>query len=79
MAGAKKDRDILCKIAKTDENASNIAELGIGTCHFLPRENRGTSLDFARYGTAHIALGRNNDIGGETMSQIHQDVLMVAD
>jgi leucyl aminopeptidase (aminopeptidase T) len=76
MAGEKKDYDILWKIATTDENASNIAELGIGTCHFLPRENRGTSLDFARYGTAHLALGRNNDIGGNTMSKIHQDVLL---
>jgi leucyl aminopeptidase (aminopeptidase T) len=76
MTGAKKDYDILWKIAMTDENASNIAELGIGTCHFLPREMRGTSLDFARYGTAHFALGRNNDIGGNTMSRIHQDVLI---
>jgi leucyl aminopeptidase (aminopeptidase T) len=76
MIGAKKDYDILWKIATTDENASNIAELGIGTCHFLPREMRGTSLDFARYGTAHLALGRNNDIGGNTMSRIHQDVLI---
>lgn len=76
MKGAKKDYDILWKIATTDENAANIAELGIGTCHFLPREMRGTSLDFARYGTAHIALGRNNDIGGNTMSRVHQDVLI---
>ncbi|MEW6185579.1 MAG: aminopeptidase [Thermodesulfobacteriota bacterium] len=76
MKGAQKDYDLLWKIATTDENASNIAELGIGTCHFLPREMRGTSLDFARYGTAHFALGRNNDIGGQTMSRIHQDVLI---
>jgi leucyl aminopeptidase (aminopeptidase T) len=76
MVGAKKDYDILWKIATTDENASNIAELGIGTCHYLPRPLKGTSLDFARYGTAHIALGRNNDIGGATMSRIHQDVLL---
>jgi leucyl aminopeptidase (aminopeptidase T) len=76
MVGAKKDYDILWKIATTDENASNIAELGIGTCHFLPRPLRGNSLDFARYDTAHLALGRNNDIGGTTMSRIHQDVLI---
>lgn len=76
MSGDKKDYDILWKIATTDENASNIAELGIGTCHFLPREMRGTSIDFARYGTAHLALGRNNDIGGNTLSKIHQDVLI---
>jgi leucyl aminopeptidase (aminopeptidase T) len=76
MEGAQKDHDILWKIATTDEGASNIAELGIGTCHFLPHPLRGTSLDFARYGTAHLALGRNNDIGGQTMSKIHQDVLI---
>jgi leucyl aminopeptidase (aminopeptidase T) len=76
MTGDKKDYDILWKIATTDENASNIAELGIGTCHFLPREMRDTSLDFARYGTAHLALGRNNDISDNTMSRIHQDVLI---
>lgn len=76
MEGAQKDHDILWKIATTDEGASNIAELGIGTCHFLPREMRGVSIDFARYGTAHLALGRNNDIGGQTMSKIHQDVLI---
>jgi leucyl aminopeptidase (aminopeptidase T) len=76
MIGAKKDYDILWKIATTDEGASNIAELGIGTCHYLPRPLKGTSLDFARYGTAHLALGRNNDIGGNMMSRIHQDVLI---
>jgi len=76
MIGAKKDYDILWKIATTDAGAANIAELGIGTCHYLPRPLKGTSLDFARYGTAHIALGRNNDIGGQMMSKIHQDVLM---
>lgn len=76
MAGDKKDYDILWKIATTDAGAANIAELGIGTCHYLPRPLKGTSLDFARYGTCHIALGRNNDIGGQMMSKIHQDVLM---
>ena len=76
ISGAKKDVDRLWQLAKTDENATNIAELGIGTSYILPRPLSGSSLDFARYGTAHIALGRNNDIGGNTMSLIHQDVLM---
>ena len=76
MEGAKKDYDILWGIATTDEGASNIAELGIGTCHFLPYPLAGTSLDFARYGTAHLAIGRNNDIGGNTFSKVHQDILI---
>lgn len=78
ISGAKKDTDRLWKLVRTDENASNIAELGVGTSHVLPRPLSGSSLDFARYGTAHIALGRNNDIGGNTLSRIHQDVLMNA-
>jgi leucyl aminopeptidase (aminopeptidase T) len=66
------------KIVLHDENASNCAaELGLGTSHTVPRILCGDSMcDYARSGNVHIAVGRNNDIGGETFSQIHIDVLM---
>lgn len=55
----------------SDENASNCAaELGIGTGHNSPRRSRGGP------GTVHIAVGRNNDIGGATFSQIHNDLVI---
>jgi leucyl aminopeptidase (aminopeptidase T) len=59
------------ELLATDENASNCAaELGIGTSHNSPRHSRGG------LGTVHIAVGRNNDIGGNTFSQIHYDLLI---
>ena len=70
------DADRLRKIAATDENASNIAELGIGTSHTIPRIYRATRRDGGITGSAHIAIGRNNDMGGQTWSQIHADGLM---
>ncbi len=76
ISGPAPDGDRLRKIAATDENAALIAELGIGTSHIIPGEMKGTTQDFARLGTVHIAIGRNNDIGGKTWSRIHQDGLM---
>ncbi len=76
IAGSPQDVDWLHKVAATDENATNIAELGIGTSHIIPLPMQGTRRDAARIGTAHIAIGRNDDIGGKTFSQIHIDSLM---
>lgn len=76
ISGSKQDADRLRKIIATDENASNIAELGIGTSHIVPLPMLGTRRDAARIGTAHIAIGRNRDIGGKTWSRIHQDGIM---
>ena len=70
------DADRLRKIAATDENASNIAELGIGTSHTIPKIYRATRRDGGIEGTIHIAIGRNNDMGGRTWSRIHADGLM---
>jgi leucyl aminopeptidase (aminopeptidase T) len=70
------DADRLRRIATTDENASNIAELGIGTSHTIPKIYRATRRDGGIAGTIHIAIGRNNDMGGRTWSRIHADGLM---
>jgi len=65
------------KLLATDENASNCAaELGIGTSHIAPKDLMGGLSDYGLAGTIHIAVGRNNDIGGETFSQIHKDLLL---
>lgn len=65
------------KLLAKDENASNCAaELGIATSHTIPKDLRGGVWDYAIAGTIHIAAGRNNDIGGETFSQIHNDLLL---
>ena len=42
----------------------------------LKHNSKVMPRDGARIGTAHVALGRNNDIGGETLSDVHMDALM---
>lgn len=76
VKGYKPEVERLQKVLSKYENASNIGELGIGTSHTTPLPIYGIRRDAARIGTAHFALGRNNDIGGNTWSEIHWDVLM---
>jgi leucyl aminopeptidase (aminopeptidase T) len=76
VSGNAEKVDLLKKILATDENANNIAELGIGTSHIIPVEARDTARDGARLGTAHIGIGRNDDMGGKTWSAIHIDAML---
>jgi leucyl aminopeptidase (aminopeptidase T) len=76
VLGSTPEVDRLRKVLATDANATNIAELGIGSSHIVPGEMKGSTQDFARLGTVHIAMGRNSDMGGKTWSRIHQDGLM---
>ena len=69
---AKKIREI---IKAADENGNNIAELGIGTNHTL-KQLTGTIGDKMMIGTAHLAIGKNINIGGQTYSNIHHDGVM---
>ena len=67
----------LKRLLAMDENASNCAaELGISTSHTIPKDLRGGVWDYGIAGTIHIAAGRNNDIGGQTFSQVHIDLLL---
>ena len=74
----REDADKFRQLLRLDENAVNCAaELGIGTSHLVPKSLGGSFLlDYSVVGTFHIAVGRNNDIGGQTHSTLHQDVLM---
>jgi leucyl aminopeptidase (aminopeptidase T) len=76
IKGYQPEVEKVSKVLDTYENANNIGELGIGTSHIIPLPIYGIRRDAARIGTAHFALGRNNDIGGNTLSEIHWDMLM---
>ena len=76
ISGVKADIGKLNAALSGYENASNIAEFGIGTSHIVPLPMRGNRQDAARLGTVHFALGRNNDIGGNTLSKVHWDMLI---
>ncbi|MBI4330768.1 MAG: hypothetical protein HY673_05775 [Chloroflexi bacterium] len=76
VCGGSEEAGRFREIFSTRENSSNIAELGIGTSHIIPMPVLGSRKDAGRLGTAHIGVGRNDDIGGTTWSQVHLDVLM---
>jgi leucyl aminopeptidase (aminopeptidase T) len=76
IEGYQPEVEKVSKVLDTYGNANNIGELGIGTSHTIPLPIYGIRRDAARIGTAHFALGRNNDIGGNTLSEIHWDMLM---
>lgn len=59
---------------QADENATNVAELGIGTvANQLPV---GANIDKRLIGTAHFGLGDNYTLGGSVRSNMHLDALM---
>jgi len=70
------DAEKFRQLAATDENASNIAELGIGTSHTIERKYLATRIGAGIPGYVHFAIGRNSDIGGNTWSRIHADGLL---
>ena len=75
IEGAEEAEKIKAIIDAADENGKNIAELGIGTNHTL-KHPTGTVGDKMMKGTAHLAIGKNVNIGGQTYSNIHHDGVM---
>ena len=75
IEGAEEADKIKAIIKGADNNASNIAELGIGTNHTMKIPS-GTVGDKMMIGTAHLAVGKNINIGGQTYSNIHHDGVM---
>ncbi len=75
IEGAEEAAKIQAIIEAADENGNNIAELGIGTNHTL-KHTTGTIGDKMMKGTAHLAIGKNINIGGQTYSNIHHDGVM---
>lgn len=75
IEGAEEAAKIRAIIEAADQNGNNIAELGIGTNHTL-KNITGTIGDKMMKGTAHLAVGKNINIGGQTYSDIHHDGVM---
>lgn len=71
ITGGPQARQLRDIVAGADANATNIAELGIGTCRI--GQVRGTSQDKALIGTAHLGIGHNHSLGGTVVSNIHLD------
>jgi leucyl aminopeptidase (aminopeptidase T) len=61
-------------IARSDKNATNIAEFAIGA-NPAARITGVINEDKRRLGTVHIAIGDNKTLGGKVRSNIHYDIL----
>ncbi len=67
--------DYLRNIIKREENAGNIAELGIGTNE--KAKVKTNILEAEKIlGTCHVALGDNSSFGGKVKANFHLDLLI---
>ncbi len=75
ISGGKEAEMLKQIIREADENATNIAELGVGTNHIF-KNFTGTIGDKMVLGTVHLAIGKSINIGGKVMSNIHHDAVI---
>lgn len=64
-----------CAQAQGDANWSQLGEVGLGANPRVDQLTGSMLLDEKKYGTAHIALGDNTDMGGQVKSNIHYDMV----
>lgn len=64
-----------CARAQNDANWSQLGEVGLGANPRVKQLTGSMLLDEKKYGTAHIALGDNTDMGGQIKSNIHYDMV----
>ena len=75
-ARAERGQELLAAALATDEGASYLGELGIGTNAGIDRPTGSTLLDEKMAGTVHLALGRSYpETGGTNVSALHWDLV----
>lgn len=60
---------------QNDPNWNNLAEIGLGANRRIRRLTGVSLLDEKKFGTVHIAMGDNMDMGGALESLIHCDMV----
>ena len=66
---------IECALPQEDDNWAKLGEVGLGANPRVAQLTGSMLLDEKKYGTAHIALGHNIDMGGQVKSSIHYDMV----
>ncbi len=64
--------------SKDDPYWGNLAEIGFGTNPLVEKLTGNPLLDEKKWGSIHIALGSNKDMGGEISSKIHCDMVSLS-
>lgn len=73
---ASKGEELLREIIKTDDGASMVGEVAIGTNYGIDRFTKNMLFDEKMGGTVHMALGKSyGKSGGKNVSAIHWDML----
>lgn len=73
---ASKGEELFTEVLKTDDGASILGELGIGTNYNIKRFTKNMLYDEKIGGTIHLAIGNGfPDSGGENESSIHIDMV----
>ena len=77
-ATAGKGEEFLKKMLASDEGASRLGEIGIGTNRRIDRFTKSILFDEKIGGTVHLALGRayKEECGGGNESAIHWDMIV---
>jgi len=75
-ASAEKNEAFLKTMLRTDEGASRLGELGIGTNYGIQRFVKNILFDEKIGGSVHLAVGRSyEETGGKNKSAIHWDMI----
>lgn len=75
-ANARKNEDFLKKMLASDEGASRLGELGIGTNYAIQRFTKSILFDEKIGGSFHLAVGSGfEETGGNNHSSIHWDMI----
>ena len=75
-AKATRGEDFLKEMLRTDEGASYLGEVAVGTNYHIQRFSKNILFDEKIGGTIHLALGRSlPEAGGKNLSAIHWDMI----
>jgi leucyl aminopeptidase (aminopeptidase T) len=76
ISGGKDARKLENLLRTLEEQARTFSELGINSNFMIPKKLWGSRMDMAVGGHVHIALGRNDHIGGASKADSHLDLLV---
>jgi leucyl aminopeptidase (aminopeptidase T) len=76
ISGGKDGRKLEGILKTLEDQARTFSELGINSNFMVPKKLWGSRMDMAVGGHVHIALGRNDHIGGNSRAETHLDLLV---
>ncbi len=76
ISGGRDAKKLEGLLKTLEDQARTFSELGVNSNFMVPKKLRGSRLDMAVGGHAHMGLGRNDHIGGKSKAETHLDLLV---